>query len=558
MGSIPEQTRKEYDALIIGAGLSGLYSVYQLRKQFPSWRVGAIEAASDVGGTWHWNGYPGCRVDIESIAYCFSFDKELLQEWDWKESFASQPEMQRYTQRFAEKHDLYKDIKFNTRVKSARWNDNERKWTFVDDAGNEYVTRFFISCVGILSEPTLPAIPGIENFRGESFHSSRWPKDFDVNTAFVGKRIGIIGTGATGIQATTAISKIPGVKSLTVFQRTANWSAPLRNEEMDDEEMTKHKTNYDSIFQQCSKSPFGVTHLSDPRKSADVPHEERVELWEKMYAQPGFGKWLSVFCDTYTDRQANELYSKFMADKIRARVNDPEVADSLIPKTHGFGLRRLPLESGYFEAFNQPNVHLVDLRKTPISQVTESSITTSDGKDHELDILIYCTGFDAITGAFNAIEWHAKDDRPLIAISDSKDGQRAIWVDHRPQTFLGYTAPSMPNTFIVLGPHQPFGNIIRSVEYVVQVVSDLLQFCQDNNYTYVEPTQEAVDAWTTHVVECSKGALMNDVDSWTTGINTNVKGKTVRSVARYTGGSILYRKRCEECKAKGYKEFIFA
>ena len=233
---------------------------------------------------------------------------------------------------------------------------------------------------------------------------------------------------------------------------------------------------------------------------------------KELYDQPEFAKWLGVFSDTYTDRQANEVYSKFMADKIRARVNDQDVADSLIPKHHGFGTRGVPLESGYFDAFNQENVHLVDLQKTPISRITPAGIKTADGTEHKLDVLIYATGFHAITGAFSAIDWHAKDGRPLIASSES--GRNAVWPDHRPSTFLGLLAPAMPNTFMVLGPHQTYGNATRSIEHAVEVIAELLQYCKDNDYTYVEPTTKAAEEWTEHVVACSRGALMNEVDSW--------------------------------------------
>jgi cation diffusion facilitator CzcD-associated flavoprotein CzcO len=556
MGSI---TQKTYDVLIIGAGLSGICSLQHIRSRFPSWRVAVLEAGSDVGGTWYWNSYPGCRIDTESLSYSFSFDKELLDEWEWKDSFSSQPEMHKYIQRVAERHDLYKDIQFNTRIKAAYWDNVSQTWTFVDEGGIEYKTRWFVSCLGFLSSPTLPAVPGVKDFAGEAFHTSRFPANLDISRDFAGKRIGVIGTGATGIQTITAISKESSIKSLSVFQRTANWSAPLRNAAISAEQMEKHRTEYDDIFQRCASTPSCFLHQADPRKSCDVTDEERHALWEKLYNEPGFGKWLGVFSDTYTDRHANQLYSKFMADKIRKRVNDPIVAESLVPKNHGFGTRRVPLESGYFEAFNLPHVHLVDLQKTPIERVTPSGILTADGKEHELDVLIYATGFDAITGAFSAIEWHAKDDRPLVASSDTPEGSRAIWPDHQPNTFLGLTVPGLPNSFMVLGPHQPFGNATRSVEHAVSVISDLLQHCVDNGYTYVEPTAEAAAEWTEHVVECSKaGVLVNEVDSWMTGVNKNVKGKTKKSVARYSGSAIEYRRRCEDVKRSGYKGLAFA
>jgi cation diffusion facilitator CzcD-associated flavoprotein CzcO len=497
-------------------------------------------------------------VDSESLSYAFSFDKELMNEWHWKESFAPQSEILRYVERIAEKHDLAKDIQFHTCVKSARWQESTHTWLFTDTADRQYQTRFFVSCMGFLSSPTLPAIPGIESFQGQAFHTSRWPKDFHLSRDFANKRIGVIGTGATGIQTITAVAKEPSVKSLTVFQRTANWSAPLRNEPISLEQMQKHWENYDELFKFCNETPACFMHQADPRKSLEVSSEERHALWEGIYAKPGFAKWLGTFSDTYTNREANKLYSDFIADKIRARVNDPKVAESLIPRSHGFGTRRVPLESGYFEVYNQPNVHLVDLQQTPIENITETGIETSDGKMHNLDVLIYATGFDAITGAFSAIEWHAKDGRSLLGSSDSKDGEKAIWIDHRPETFLGITAHSMPNMFMVLGPHQPFGNAPRTIEHAVQVVSDLLQYCHENNYSYVEPTAEAVEGWTEHVIECSKAHLANEIDSWMTGVNKNIKGKSVRSVARYSGHAVEYRRKCAECKAAGWKGLVFA
>ncbi|KKY33238.1 putative phenylacetone monooxygenase [Diaporthe ampelina] len=556
MGSL--NVEHTYDVLIIGAGLSGICSLHHIRERFPTWSVKVIEAASDVGGVWHWNRYPGCRLDTESISYGYSFDKEFLQQWEWKDTFSSQAEMQEYIQSIAKKHDLYKDIQFDTRITSAHWHDQDHTWTFVDERGDHHKTRFFVSCLGFLSAPTWPAIPGLEDFKGQAYHTSRWPKGFDISRDLEGKRVGVIGTGATGIQTITAISKEPGIQSLTVFQRTANWSAPLRNAEITPEQMDKYRSQYDDTFDRCAQTSSGFLHQADPRKSLDVSQDERLAHYEKLYAEPGFGKWLGVFSDTYTDREANRLYSEFIAGKIRELVKDPETAENLIP-THGYGTRRVPLNSGYFEAFNKPHVKVVNLRKTPAERVTSGGIITSDGKEHKLDVLICATGFDAVTGAFNAIDWHARDGRPLIATSETKDGERAIWPDHRPQTFLGVTVPALPNTFLVLGPHQPFGNATRSIEHVVGFVTDALQYCKDNGYSYVEATKEAADEWTDHVVECSKaGTLINEVDSWMTGVNTNVKGKQVRSVARYSGSVIEYRRRTEACKKSGYKGLVFA
>lgn len=468
----------------------------------------------------------------------------------------------RYIEFVAKKLNLLKDIQLDTRIKSATWQDNPRTWSFTDDQGRLYVSRWYISCVGFLSSPTLPNIPGIESFEGLTWHASHWPHDFDLGRDFGGKRIGVIGTGATGIQTITATAKEPSVKSVTVFQRTANWSAPLRSESISPHQMEELRKTYDDIWAKCDSTSSGFLHGADPRKTFEVSEEERLAFYEKIYAEPGFSKWMGVFSDTYTNRKANDLYSAFHAEKIRARIHDPVVAESLVPKDHGFGTRRVPLESGYFEVYNQPNVRLVDLKKTPIECVTPKGILTSDGTEHELDVIVFATGFSAVTGAFAEIEWHGKDDRPLLGYSEdlALDNQKIVpvWLDHRPRTFLGVTVPSMPNLLMVMGPHQPFGNAPRSIEHAVKLVTDLLSFCDEKGYSYVEPTEAAAQDWTEHVVKCSEGALSNEIDSWITGVNKNVKGRTERAVVRYTGHVHEYKRRCQTCKRADWEGLQFA
>jgi cation diffusion facilitator CzcD-associated flavoprotein CzcO len=304
MGSLGHEP--EYDVLIIGAGLSGISCIYHLRKLFPSWRIKAVEAADEVGGTWYFNRYPGARFDSESVSYHLSWDKEYLQQWDWKEEFASQPEILKYIQGFCNKNDIQNEVQFNTKIVTARWQAATRSWSLEDSEHRVYTARFIITGVGILSAPQLPKIPGIENFKGQAFHTSRWPKDFDYTTGLIGKRVGVIGTAATGIQTITAISQVEGLKSLTVFQRTASWCAPLRNKPIEAHTMKAYKEQYDAIFEKCAKSPTGFLYSPDPRLLFDVPEEEREAFWEKLYNEPGFGKWQGVFSDTYTNPKANK------------------------------------------------------------------------------------------------------------------------------------------------------------------------------------------------------------------------------------------------------------
>ena len=559
MGSISPE---EYDVIVVGAGLSGLSTLYNVRKRFPDWTIRVLEAAPDAGGTWYWNCYPGARFDSESTTYQLTWDKELLQEWNWSETFAAQGETLRYINRFAEKNNLRKDIQFNTAITSARWQDETRCWILTDSDGTTYKGTFFVSCLGILSNPTLPNIAGLPNYTGAALHTSHFPKDFVLDRDLAGKRVGVIGTGATGIQTITAISREPSIRSLSVFQRTATWAAPLHNSKLSLEQMKKIKANYESSFGHCATTPSGFRHQADPRKSSSVTQEERLALWEALYHQPGFGKWLGTFCDTYTDREANRLYSDYMAGKIRARVHDPILAEKLIPKNHGFGTRRVPLESGYYESFNRPNVHLVDIKNAPITNVEGKTITTADGERHEIDVLIFATGFDAITGSFSRIDWTSKSGRSLLTpAASSEDPNRkvppALWPSGRPTTAMGIMTYDMPNFFMVLGPHQPFGNVPRSIEHAVEVIMGKFEHCRAHGHTYVEPTTKACDDWDKIVLRVAEGQLANEVDSWLTGVNANVPGKSERFIARYCGSAVDYRERCEQNRREGWPLHVF-
>jgi len=535
---IRTEPRPDFDAIIVGAGISGMYLLHRLRQLGMTARV--FETGTDVGGTWYWNRYPGARFDSESWTYGYSFSKELLQEWDWREHFSPQPDTLEYLNLVADKFGLRRDMQFNSTVTAAHWDDDTDTWMVTLESGERARSRFLFTAVGILSAHTLPAIPGRDSFRGPAYHPARWPK---TPVDFTGKRVGVIGTGATAIQAIPEIAK--QAEHLTVFQRRPNWAAPLHNSKISKEEMAAIKTRYDEIYARCRETPSWFIHSADLRKTLEVPPEEREAFWEKLYAEPGFGIWMGNFRDTLLDEKANAAVTEFIAKKIRQRVKDPKVADKLIPKDHGFGTRRVPLESGYFEAYNRNNVLLVDVNETPIERITSNGVKTS-AREHEFDILVYATGFDGVTGAFDRIDIRGPGGVKL------KD----VWADG-PRTYLGWQPEGFPNLLMVLGPHTARGNIPRAAEHGVECLAGLLEFMRANGHTRVETRREKVADWTETVVKAAAPLLSSKVDSWQTGVNRNVEGRTVRRVLGYNGNGAHYRRKCDEVAANSYQEFLF-
>jgi cation diffusion facilitator CzcD-associated flavoprotein CzcO len=529
-----------YDAIIIGAGLSGMYQLYRLREL--GLRVRVFEAGHGVGGTWYWNRYPGARFDSESWTYGYSFSDELLRDWEWSEHFAAQPETLRYCNFVADKLDLRRDIEFESRIVAAVYDEAANEWEIEIEGGRRARARFLITAVGPLSAPTMPTIPGVESFRGESYHTARWPHE---PVSFAGKRVAVIGTGATGVQAITEIAKTVG--HLTVFQRTPNWCAPLHNSPIDAATQARIKATYPSIFEAC-RATFGCfIHQHDPRNALDVSPEVREAFYEKRYGEPGFGIWMGNFRDVLIDEEANATLSDFMRGKIRARVKDPELAKRLTPTNHGFGTRRVPLESGYYEVFNQSNVRLVDLRETPIERITPGGVKTS-AADHDVDMIIYATGFDAITGAFDRIDVRGLGGRRL----------RDKWREG-PRTYLGLQIEGFPNLFTLVGPHNAatFCNIPRCIEQNVEWVTALIRHMRERGHARVEPTLEAEREWTDHVHDTGRRMLFTRVDSWMMGINSNVAGKQKRTFIVYAGGAPKYRDKCDEVASHGYAGFEF-
>ena len=529
----------DYDAIIIGAGMSGLYQLYRLREQ--GLRVRVFEAGTGVGGTWYWNRYPGARFDSESYSYGYSFSQELLDEWDWSEHFAGQPETLRYINHVADKFDLRRDIQFSSRVTAAAWEETTRSWNVSLQDGTRFRTRFLITAIGPLSAPTLPRIDGTDTFAGQSFHTARWPHQ---PVDFAGKRVAVIGTGATGVQTIQTIAGSVG--HLTVFQRTPNWCAPLHNGKIDAETQRQIKAGYPEMFRRCQETFACFIHTPDARGTFEVTDEEREAFFEKLYSERGFGIWQGNFRDILIDREANALISDFVARKIHQRVKDPATAEKLIPKNHGFGTRRLPLETFYYEVYNRDNVKLIDLTETPIERITPNGIKTSD-REYQFDIIIYATGFDAITGSFDQIDFRGVDGARL----------KEKWKSG-PQTFLGVMVDGFPNMTMLMGPHTALGNIPRSIEYNVDWVTGLIRFARASGLTRLEATAAGVESWTDHVKALGVGLLSNEVNSWMTGINSNVEGKQTRIVARYSGSAPAYRARCDEVASKHYDELMLA
>ena len=528
----------DFDVIVIGAGMSGLYQLYRLRAL--GLRVRVLEAGTGVGGTWYWNRYPGCRFDSESYSYGYSFSQEVLDEWDWSEHFAGQPEVERYCNFVADKFDLKRDIQFSSRVVFAHFDDDSHSWTIGVEGGESYRARFMVMAIGLLSAPTMPRFEGIEDFKGASAHTGLWPKE---GIAFDGKRVAVIGTGASGIQAIQEIAK--SAEQLTVFQRRPNWCVPLHNDPISKQEMAEIRAGYDELFEHCRQTAACFIHTIDPRGVFEVSEQERYAFLEQQYAARGFSMWQGNFRDMLIDHAANKVVADFVADKIRGRVKDQTVAEKLIPKDHGFGTRRVPQETFYYEVYNQPNVELVSMLDTPIERITPEGIKTTEAA-YAFDAIVYATGFDAVSGSFDRIDIRGSGGQAL----------KESW-SPGPRTFVGVMVDRFPNMFMIMGPHAALGNNPRSIEYNVEWVTDLIDFTHRNNQTWTEARPEAVGEWNAFVVEKAEGSLASEVDSWMTGINLNVEGKQTRTVVRYAGTAPEYRARCDEVAVGGYKELRF-
>ena len=534
--------KSHYEVIVVGAGVAGIYQIKRLADLGVDALV--LDAAPDLGGTWYWNRYPGARFDSESYTYGYSFSKELLAEWHWKERFSGQPENLRYLNHVADKFDLRKYMQFNCKVEAAEFDEAQDLWRLRIDDGRELTCRFVIMAVGLLSAPTLPRFAGMDSFRGRSFHTFHWPHQ---PVEMAGKKVAVIGTGATAIQVIGEIADKVG--ELTVFQRRPNWSAPLNNSPISDTEMADIRARYDDIFETCGRTPGGFVHEPDRRGFFEVTREQRLALWDRLYDEPGFGIWLSNFREIFTDPAANAEFSAYIADRIRRRVNDPVVAEKLIPRDHGFGVQRVPLETNYFEAYNRPNVHLVDISETPIERITETGLRTTAG-DHAFDIIVYSTGFDAITGAYDQID--------ISGIGGEKLSEK--WKDG-PSTFLGMLVHGYPNLLMPTGPQSGSAstNFPRGIETGVNWCTALLEHMWARGYTRADPTRAAQERWTGYVAKMYAIMLLRNAKGWFTGYNSNVPGHEegkVRHVV-FNGGTPKYVAAINDVTAKGYEGIVF-
>ena len=530
-GAGPVGDIEQYDAIIIGAGVTGLYQLYCLRQLGMSVRV--FEDGDGVGGTWYWNRYPGARFDSESFSYGYSFSEELLQEWDWKELYSGQPENERYLNYVADKFDLRPDIRFNSRVVSCTFEEDRSTWLVEMRDGYQARAPFLITAVGLLSAFYLPDFEGLDTFQGAWCHTGRWPKE---GMDLAGKRVGVVGTGATAVQLITEISKEVG--HLTVFQRTPNFCAPLRNGPITDAMQREIKANYAEIFRQCSITAGSFVHQFDPRSALDVSPEERLEQYERLWQEPGFAKWLSNYYDVMLPGEANEDYAEFFRNKIRERVHDPEVAEMLVPKDHMFGSKRLPCESGYYEVYNQDNVLLVDVKKAPIQRITPTGLQTA-AAEYEFDVIIFATGYDAVTGSLNRIDIKGVGGETLK--NKFANG---------PRTYMGIQSAGFPNMFTINAAS--VGNFVRAAEPLVEWVTECIRYVRENEYVRISPTLDAEDEWVNHVNEAGSKILRSQANSWFVG--ANIPGKARALLTSPDTAPVMRAKRAEVA-AKGYEGF---
>jgi cyclohexanone monooxygenase len=524
------------DVVIVGAGFAGMYMLHRLRGLGMSARV--FEAASGVGGTWYWNRYPGARCDVESMQYSYSFSEELQQEWDWSERYAPQPEILNYANHVADRFDLRRDIQFDTRVERAAFDARAKCWSVTTSDGKTVEAQFIVLATGCLSNARKPDIKGLESFKGPVYHTGSWPHE-DVD--FTGLRVGLIGTGSSGIQSTPVIAE--QARHLTVFQRTANFSIPARNAALTDEERNNVRKTYPEIRRFAREIARNGIFAEQPDRGAlDDSDETRNGKYSARWERGGL-TFMYVYNNLGLERSANDTAANFVRGKIAEIVKDPETAKLLQPNSHPIGTKRICIDTDYFATFNRPNVSLVDIKTNPIEEVTANAVRVA-GKDHEVDALVMATGFDAMTGSVAKIDISGPGGRTL----------NEKWAEG-PKTYLGLMSAGFPNLFIITGPGSPsvLSNMIVSIEQHVDWIADCLVHMRRQGVATMEASGEAEDKWVAHVNEVAHGTLYPQANSWYMG--ANIPGKP-RIFMPYIGGVGVYRRICDEVAAKGYEGFL--
>ncbi|MGD9805164.1 MAG: flavin-containing monooxygenase [Hyphomicrobiaceae bacterium] len=528
------------DAIIVGAGLSGMYQLHCLRDRLGLNAV-VLEAADGVGGTWYWNRYPGARCDSESHSYCFQFSDDLLSEWEWSERYPGQAEILRYMNFVADKFDLKRDIRFNTLVVGAKYDDAANRWTVTTESGQKLTAKYLITAVGCLSSANVPNIPGLETFEGKWYHTGLWPHE---GVDFEGKRVGQIGTGSTGIQAAPVIAQT--ATTLTVFQRTANYSVPAHNAPLSPERKSELKERLDETRRTVRSTPNGHPFVIQNRSVFDVSDDERRQIFEKQWEIGGL-QFRAAFNDILLDKKANDEAANFLKGKIRQIVKDPETAEKLANIDHPYSTKRPPIDTFYFETFNQPHVTLVDVRSDPIEVITPKGVRLKSGAEHELDIIVFATGFDAMTGSLLRLNITGRGGQPLSE----------VW-KAGPSNYLGLQVTGFPNMFTITGPGSPsvLCNMPVPIEQHVEWITNCIDYMRRNDIESIEAKPDAMERWVAHVNDAANATLMPQAGhSWYLG--ANVPGKP-RVFMPYAGGMARYRGICDEIAAKNYDGFELA
>lgn len=533
-------TAREVDAVVVGAGFAGLYMLHKLRGQ--GFSAVVFEKGDGVGGTWYWNRYPGARCDVESPYYSFSFDPELEQEWEWTERYPAQPELLRYLNHVADRYDLRRDIELDTTVTSAKYDDLAGLWR-VSSAGprgtEETTARFCIMATGCLSTSRIPDFPGLDSYTGEVYHTGDWPHD---GVDFTGKRVGVIGTGSSGIQSIPEIAR--QAEHLSVFQRTPNFSVPAKNGPLDQELWQDVKANYRKIREDAKHTPTGLPFPPGPDSALEAPAEDRQRVFDEHWTLGGF-RLGQCFSDLAISKEANDTVAEYIRTKIDEIVQDPETARILKPYDHPVGTKRICVDTDYYATYNRDNVSLIDVRQCPIQELTPAGLRTGD-REYELDAIVFATGFDAMTGALLGIDIRGREGISL----------REKW-EAGPRAYLGLSVAGFPNLFTVTGPGSPsvLSNMITSIEQHVDWISDHIAYLDSNGLTSSEPIPEAEDEWVEHVNALADMTLFPQANSWYLG--ANVPGKP-RVFMPYVGGVGAYRAKCDDVAAKAYEGFVLA